>query len=167
VTNTLGNEGQTLAHYYEQCKLQAYKPVPTDPWTCGWGCTGKDSRGNLITSTTKWTQQQADAEFVHRMDTEFSPGVTRGIGTAPTDQNQFDAMDDLAFNIGINAFLGSTLLKKHNAGDYQGAADEFPKWSKSAGKTLKGLQRRRWAERGVYLGQTADASIQEAANRYP
>lgn len=76
-------------------------------------------------------------------------------------------MVDLCYNIGVGNFRSSTLVKKFNAGDKQGAADEFPKWNKGGGKVMKGLQRRRWAERLVFLGGDADSAILEAANKYP
>ncbi len=48
----------------------------------------------------------------------------------------------------------STLLRKLNAGDHAGAADEFPKWNRGGGKVLRGLVRRRAAERKLFLGAT-------------
>jgi lysozyme len=48
----------------------------------------------------------------------------------PLTQNQFDALVSLVFNIGGGAFRKSTLLKKLNAGDIQGAADQFLVWNK-------------------------------------
>lgn len=73
----------------------------------------------------------------------------------PTWQTRFDAMTSFAFNVGVEAFYRSTLLKKHLAGDYKGAADEFLKWNKSGGQTLPGLTRRRKAERELYLKKPA------------
>ncbi|EPF81527.1 lysozyme, partial [Acinetobacter gyllenbergii] len=49
------------------------------------------------------------------------------------------------------AFKDSTLLKKLNAGDFMGAADQFPQWNKGGGKVMKGLVRRRAAERELFL----------------
>lgn len=69
----------------------------------------------------------------------------------PVTQTMFDAMASLAFNIGSGAFSRSTLLRKLNARDYQGAANEFLKWNKSKGKVLSGLTRRRTAERQLFL----------------
>jgi lysozyme len=40
---------------------------------------------------------------------------------------------------------------KYNRGDYDGAAEEFLKWNKAGGKVLKGLVRRREAERALFL----------------
>ena len=81
---------------------------------------------------------------------QYEKGVT-GLVKVAVNQNQFDALVDFAYNLGVNALAGSTLLKKLNAGDFAGAADEFPKWNKAGGKVLKGLVRRRAAERSLFL----------------
>ena len=66
-------------------------------------------------------------------------------------QNQFDALVSFAYNLGAGALRNSTLLKRLHAGDVKGAADEFPKWNKAAGKVLEGLTRRRMMERQLFL----------------
>lgn len=73
------------------------------------------------------------------------------IRIVPLSQNQFDALVSLVYNIGETAFSNSTLLKKLNAKDYQGAADQFPRWNKGGGQVLKGLVRRRADERDLFL----------------
>lgn len=65
-------------------------------------------------------------------------------------QNQFDAMVSLAYNIGVGNFSKSTLLKKVNSGDFDGASNEFLKWNKSSGKELLGLTRRREREKDLF-----------------
>lgn len=67
------------------------------------------------------------------------------------NQNEFDALVSLAFNIGGGAFSKSTLVKKLNAGERAGAADQFLVWNKAGGKVLKGLVNRREAERKQFL----------------
>ena len=66
-------------------------------------------------------------------------------------QGQFDALCSFAFNLGIGNLKNSTLLKKLNSGDIQGAADQFLVWNKAAGKVMAGLTRRREAERTLFL----------------
>ncbi|HAC70111.1 MAG TPA: muraminidase [Arcobacter skirrowii] len=61
-------------------------------------------------------------------------------------QNKFDACVSLAYNIGANAFIQSTLLKKINENDFESAANEFLKWNKSGGSEMLGLTRRRKRE---------------------
>ncbi len=117
-----------------------------DPWTIGWGSTGSD-----IKKGTVWTQKQCDDRFNAHLD-EFAAGVSKAIGDAPTTQSQFDAMVSFAYNVGLANLNASTLLKKHKARDYAGAAAEFARWNKAAGKVLAGLTRRRGAEAALYKG---------------
>ncbi|MCY1305462.1 Lysozyme RrrD [compost metagenome] len=69
----------------------------------------------------------------------------------PLSQGQFDALASFVFNLGSGNLQCSTLLRKLNAKDYAGAADEFPRWNKAGGKVLAGLTRRRAAERALFL----------------
>lgn len=141
--------GIDLIHSFEQCRLTAYPdPGSADgkPWTIGWGSTGPG-----IARGTVWTQQQADDRFKSDL-AKFELGVIDAIGSAATTQAQFDALVSLAYNIGINAMAGSTVVRRHKAGDYQGAAAAFGMWVKNDGKTMKGLVRRRAAEADLYRG---------------
>lgn len=117
-----------------------------DPWTIGWGSTGSD-----IKKGTVWTQKQCDDRFNSHLE-EFAAGVSKAVGDAPTTQNQFDAMVSFAYNVGLGNLNSSTLLRKHKARDYAGAAAEFARWNKAAGKVLAGLTRRRAAEAALYKG---------------
>jgi GH24 family phage-related lysozyme (muramidase) len=78
----------------------------------------------------------------------YADAVSRAIGNAPTNQNQFDALVSFHYNTG--AIATATLTKKHKAGDYEGAEAEFARWNKNAGKVMKGLVRRRTAEAALY-----------------
>jgi GH24 family phage-related lysozyme (muramidase) len=73
------------------------------------------------------------------------------------DDNQFAALMALVFNIGAGNLAASTLLRKLNAGDLAGAADQFLAWDKARVdgvlQPLAGLTRRRKAERALFLGQ--------------
>jgi len=68
----------------------------------------------------------------------------------PLNQNQYDALCSLVFNIGTPAFSGSTVLRKLNAKDYAGAADAFLMW-KRAGNDPDILLSRRKRERALFL----------------
>ena len=71
------------------------------------------------------------------------------------NSNQLSALSSFAFNVGIHGLKRSTLLKKLNAGDYVGAANEFPRWNKAHVRgqlaPLAGLTRRREAEKQLFL----------------
>lgn len=137
--------GREFIKGFEQLRLKAYPDPGTGgkPFTIGWGHTNGVKQGDRI------TQEQAE-QFISDDLAVFELTVNSAI-KRPITQNQFDAMVSLAFNIGGSAFAGSTLVKKFNVGDVQGAADEFPKWRNSAGKVMPGLVKRRAAEREMFL----------------
>ena len=130
--------------------VQAYPDPGTGgkPWTIGIGST-TDEDGNPIAPGTIWTRDRAIARFKAHL-AEFGEGVDRAIAGKPTTAAQKAAMTSLAYNIGISAFSGSTVLKRHRAGDYAGAADAFAMWKKAGGRVMAGLVRRRAAEAKLY-----------------
>lgn len=153
----LSQHGIAVAHYFESCKLAAYPdPGSKDgkPWTIGWGHTGPEVSKGLV-----WTQEQADAAFLVDM-ARFERAVTELV-KVPLLQGQFDALVLFTYNVGRKALETSTLLRKLNAGDYDGAALEFRRWNKNDGKVMRGLTRRRSAEECLFRGMGGAASIQK------
>jgi len=140
-----GVKGRELIKSFESLQLKAYPDPATGgkPWTIGWGHTKGVKPGDQI------TQVQAETFLAEDLSV-FEAAVSAAI-KRPMTQNQFDAMVSLAFNIGGANFASSTLVKKFNAGDVQGAADQFPRWKNADGKEMKGLVRRRAAERELFL----------------
>lgn len=98
---------------------------------------------------TKITQEEAD-RYLREDLKSFEHAVNCAL-TRPVSQNQFDALVSFTYNLGAGALKGSTLLKLLNAGNIKGAAEEFPKWNKAAGKVLEGLTKRRMEERQLFL----------------
>lgn len=75
----------------------------------------------------------------------------------PISQNEFDALVSLCYNIGVRAFRDSTLLARLNEGQYNASAFQFEKWVYAGGGKMRGLVRRRNAEKGLFLAtQPAD-----------
>jgi lysozyme len=64
----------------------------------------------------------------------------------PISQREYDAYLDFTYNVGVSAFCHSTLNKKLNSSDYDGACKELLKWDKAGGKVLPGLVKRRQEE---------------------
>lgn len=69
----------------------------------------------------------------------------------PINKNQQLALLSLRYNIGVDAFNKSTLLRKLNASDYNGASTHFAEWRLSEGKIVQGLVNRRERERQLFL----------------
>ncbi len=137
------DSGIALLKQFEGCELKAYRDS-VGVLTIGYGHTGPDVHVGSI-----WTQQAADNQLKTDLE-HFEHGVLNYV-KVPLTQNQFDALVCLTYNIGLGNFGHSTLLRNLNAGNYQLAAEQFPVWCHAGGKTLKGLVKRREAEKELFL----------------
>ena len=141
------NIGVDFIKSFETLQTQAYKAVQTEQYyTIGYGHYGPD----VIPGTTI---TEAEAE---RLLSEDLADTERAVSNATAGWNlkqcQFDALVSLAFNVGINAFQNSTLLKLVKQGaDEATIRAEFGKWCHSGGRVLKGLQRRRQDEADLFF----------------
>lgn len=133
---------------YERYRPTAYLPTLRDKWTAGWGHT----KGVTATTTCDTTTAQ---QWLVDDVSEAVAEVNRLVHVALT-QAQFDALCSLTFNCGPDP-LTHTLGAKLNAGDYAGAAAEFKRWDRQAGKELDGLEKRRVAEANHFLNSAAIA----------
>ncbi|MEM6909239.1 MAG: lysozyme [Pseudomonadota bacterium] len=153
----IGPAGIALIKRFEGCAklrsdglVEAYPDPGTggDPWTIGWGATGRGLDDLPIGPGTVWTKEQCDVRLARDL-VRYADDVARALGLAPRTQNQFDALVSFHYNTG--AIARATLTKKHIAGDHKGAAQEFARWNKAGGRVLRGLVRRRAAEAELYI----------------
>jgi len=137
-----------LIKHHEGVRNTPYQD-PIGLWTVGVG----HLMGNGKTRPKDWSRKRSDAEvdeLLRKDIARFENGVDSLI-TVDLNQNQFDALVCFAFNVGNGNLQASTLRRKLNRGDFEGAADEFPKWRKAAGRVLPGLVKRRKDERTLFL----------------
>ena len=127
----------------EGLRLVAYLPTPDDVWTIGYGHTKTAKPGMKIT--------HAEAEALLLQDLAWVEAAIDMYVQVPLNQNQYDALASFTYNLGATALRKSTLLRLLNAGDYDGAADQLPRWNKQKGKVLNGLTKRRQKERALFL----------------
>ncbi|KMK13555.1 muraminidase [Pluralibacter gergoviae] len=146
----ISQSGIELIKRFEGCSLTAYPDPGTGgaPWTIGYGWTGNVD-GKSIRPGMKIDQSTAD-RLLRTGIVSYDQAVNKMLKVKVT-QNQYDALVSLAYNIGTRSLSTSTLMKKLNAGDCSGAADEFLRWNKSGGKVMPGLTNRRKAEQEVFL----------------
>lgn len=137
------DQGLALTESFEGLQLEAYQDVG-GVWTIGYGHTGPEVVEGLM-----WTQEQAAAALL--ADTGAAQACVNGAVTSGINQNQFDAMVDFTFNTGRGAFLGSTLLRMVNTGNFSGAAAQFGLWVHVDGAVVPGLVRRRKAETEMFV----------------
>jgi lysozyme len=141
--------GLAFIRDHEGLRLTAYPDPGTggEPWTIGVGHTGGVSPGDTCTLD--------DAMQWLREDVGTAEGAIARLVKVSLTQNQFDALVSFIFNLGANAFAGSTLLKLLNAGDYDGAEAQFERWSRAGGHEMAGLLKRRHAEAALFASEFA------------
>ena len=128
---------------HEGYSSKAYRPLPTDVPTIAYGTTVYPN-GNPVKMGDVVTREQAMKYLKH--DTQKFVNEMNKCIKVPVSQGEFEAYVSLTYNIGSGAFCKSTLVKKLNTYDYQGACNEIMKWSYFKGKQLPGLLKRRTEE---------------------
>ncbi len=138
----INQTGLELIKQYEGLSLDPYY-CPAGLLTIGYGhvCAVSEYQDGIT---------QEEAERLLSQDLHMSEAAVERAVEVEISDDAFAALVSLAFNIGGNAFKRSTLLKKLNNGDYVGAAAEFPRWNKAAGRALPGLTARRLREQELF-----------------
>ena len=151
--------GRKAIAAHEGVRLVAYPDPATkgEPFTIGCGHTSAAGPPKVYKGMTI-TAQECD-EILSRDLATFERAVLNAV-KVPLNQNQFDALVSFTFNVGAGNLQKSTLLRKLNAKDYKGAADQFTVWNKAAGKVMNGLVKRRADERALFL-KPAPATVSE------
>ena len=146
----ISDRGISFIKQFEGLRLTAYKDA-VGVLTIGYGWTqpvdGKPIRPGMT------IKEEAAERLLRSGLVSYESDVSKLVKVKLT-QGQFDALVSFAYNLGARALSTSTLLQKLNAGDYAGAADEFPRWNKAGGKELPGLTQRREAERALFLSDS-------------
>lgn len=123
---------------HEDYTSKAIIPVPGDKPTIGFGTTENVKMGDSITPPKALQRALQDIQ-------QYEGAIKRCV-RVPLHQWEYDAYTSLTYNIGPTAFCGSTLVRKLNAEDYEGACKEILRWDKFKGKPLAGLTKRRQVE---------------------
>lgn len=122
--------------------LEAYRD-PVGVWTIGWGHTRGVHPGDVIS--------KADAEAFLRQDLTWAEDAVAHLVHSHLSSNQFSALVSFVFNVGVQNFRMSTMLKLLNAFDYDGASRQFVRWVYGGGDYLPGLKRRRLVELELFM----------------
>jgi lysozyme len=144
--------GIDLIKRCEGLRLRAYRDA-VGVWTIGYGHTSATKPGMSITAAT------AEALLWDDLG-KFEAAITASVDV-PLNQNEFDALVSLAFNVGAAAVQKSQLLRRINQGNKMSAADQFLRWDHAGGKVLAGLTARRKAERELFLTPITTPSAAE------
>jgi len=146
----IGKQGLELIKSFEGLELKAYMPTPNDVPTIGYGHTKTVKMGMKIT--------EKQAEALLKKDLAWVELAVNKRVTVPLTQQQYDALCSFVYNLGETNFNNSTLLKRLNNKRYEEAANELLRWNKQGKKVLRGLTRRREAEKALFLSKTTTPS---------
>ena len=152
----ISNQGIALIKSFEGCRLTAYKAVSTEKYyTIGWGHYGSDVKAGQTIS-----QKEADALLLSDIQ-RFVKYTNTYTALLKPNQNQFDALTSFCYNAGPgtlkNLVSGRTLKE---------IAEHITDYTKSGGKILKGLERRRQQEKELFCGMDGvSTNDQNGGNR--
>ena len=145
----ISNNGLSLIKQFEGLSLKPYLDAVNIP-TIGFGNTYYEDGTKVTLKDKPITEQRATELLEFIANKTFSENINKVV-KVPLSQNQFDALVSFAYNIGNKNFNWSTLLKKLNLSDYEGASPEFGSWNQANGKILNGLVLRRQKEKELFL----------------
>lgn len=132
-----------LIKKYEGFSEKAY--WDRNQWSIGYGFKTGSGKDTI-------SREEADKQMASKV-APFAEAVEKGVTNKNVTEEQKAALTSFAYNVGEHAFSESTLLKKINAGDMEGAKSEFMRWTKSGGKTDVGLINRREKELAIFSGK--------------
>lgn len=155
----ISKKAMEMIKHHEGVRFNPYR-CPAQLWTIGVGHVLYPEQGKLKMEdrlqyplrpedSRTFSKEEVDEILAHDLR-RFVAGVSRYCPSG-LNQGRLDALVSFAFNVGLGTLQRSTLRQKHNRGDYEGAAEEFLKFTKAGGKVLKGLVNRRNDERALYM----------------
>jgi lysozyme len=116
--------------------------------TVGYGHTGPD-----VVEGEIWTDERIEEAFAKDLE-RFEVAINAATVGVPVEQNQFDALVSFAYNVGTNAAASSTLIRRVNEGNIEGATNEFDRWH-----IPPEITSRRNGEKAQFMGTAYEARI--------
>ena len=114
--------------------------------TIGYGSTYYEDRRKVTLQDSPISPERALQLLQHELKTTFASGVFRQCPVLATDTKKFNAIVDFCYNLGVGRLQTSTLKRKINAQDWEGAKEQLMLWVRGGGRVLPGLVKRRSAE---------------------
>lgn len=134
-----------LCKQFEGFRAKPYL-CPAGIPTIGYGSTYYADGRKVTLQDEPIEEPQAEALLMHELETTYLPGVLRNCPGLAVDERKLNAIVDFAYNLGVGRLQTSTLKRKINAQDWEGAQEQLMLWVRGGGKVLPGLVRRRTAE---------------------
>lgn len=158
LASTLAISAGYVVAPFEGMSNQAYRDIVGVPTIC-FGQTNNVKMGDYKTT------QQCESDLAKELAV-YNKNMKKHVKVELLPYEEI-AYTSFVWNLGETNFKNSTLLKKLNSGDRQGACSELLKWNKAGGKTVKGLDTRRKFEYEVCMGRNADVNAAISALKQP
>ena len=143
----VSDECVKMIMHHEGVRLKPYR-CPANLWTVGVGHLIGDGKSLPQEWDRQFTMEEVN-DILKKDLRRFERGVLRLCPMGLT-QHRFDALVSFSFNVGLGSLQRSTVRRRHNRGDYEGAAKTFMMWTKGGGRVLRGLVIRRQDEVNLY-----------------
>jgi len=134
-----------LCRRFEGFRSKPYL-CPAGVATIGYGSTYYADGRKVQLTDRPMDEPGARALLMVELEHTYAPGVIRLCPGLITDMPKFNAVVDFVYNLGIGRLQSSTLRRKINAKDWEGAKEQLMLWTRGGGKVLPGLVKRRTAE---------------------
>lgn len=134
-----------LCRHFEGFSSKPYL-CPAGYWTIGYGTVYKPDGTQVTKDDAPISKVTANEWLLHELRTNYMAGVLRASPVLAADANALAAMTDFAYNLGVGRYRASTLRKRVEAEDWEGAKEQLMRWVRGGGRVLPGLVRRRKAE---------------------
>ena len=135
----------SLCKQFEGFRSKPYL-CPANVATIGYGSTYYADGRKVTLNDSLMSEQEAHALLMVELEHTYLQGVIRNCPILLTDERKCNAIVDFCYNLGIGRLQTSTLKRKINASDWEGAKEQLMLWNKGGGKVLAGLTKRRTAE---------------------
>jgi lysozyme len=155
-------EGLSMLRRLEGYRCKAYKDAG-GVWTIGYGHTSM-AGAPQVKPGMRISRREADA-ILARDVAGFARGVARLLDV-PLSDGQFSALVSFAYNIGLENFRRSSVLRAVNSGNFAAVPRRLSLWVKAGGRVLPGLVSRRAAEAAMFIAATPAASEPAAAEAF-
>ena len=134
-----------LCRKYEGYRAKPYL-CPANVATIGYGSTYYADGKKVTLQDSPMDEPTARALLLVELEHTYLPGVLRNCPILATDVRKCNSIVDFAYNCGVGRLQTSTLKRKINASDWDGAKEQLMLWTKGGGKVLPGLLKRRISE---------------------
>lgn len=134
-----------LCKQYEGFRSKPYL-CPAGVATIGYGSTYYGHGAKVSLSDAPISEPEASNLLLNELRHTYLPGVLRNCPILATDEKKCNAIVDFCYNLGVGRLQTSTLKRKINEQDWEGAKEQLMLWTKGGGRVLPGLLKRRTAE---------------------